>query len=72
MPKTKKPQRGGKREGAGRKPLTPGVNLRENQVTISLSPELLGAIDKERGDTPRSTYLRKILEERFLPTSPEQ
>lgn len=66
MPRTKKPQHGGKREGAGRKPFTEGVKLRDNQVTMSLSPELIAHIDKERGDTPRSAFLRAFLEKHFL------
>lgn len=69
MPRTKKPERGGKREGAGRKPLTEGIRLRDHQITTSLPAELLDRIDKARGDVPRSAFLRDFLEKSFPPSA---
>lgn len=47
MPEPKKPGRGGRREGAGRK-LPPGATGRKLGLTVYLRPEVLAAV-KVRG-----------------------
>lgn len=62
MPKIKKPQHGGKREGAGRYPrLSTEAAGREHQVSVALTPELIEGLDAIRGDTSRSAYLRALV-----------
>lgn len=59
------PQRGGKREGAGRKPIH---GVRMEQRGISLPPPVWAIVDTLRGSQSESQWLLGII--RLIPTPP--
>ncbi|MCK4718651.1 MAG: hypothetical protein KAT70_08290 [Thermoplasmata archaeon] len=45
--------------------------MAKEKITISVDERVLGLIDRQRGDTKRSTYINSALEEFFHPRAPE-
>jgi hypothetical protein len=41
----------------------------DTRVKVGLSEELLAKVDQERGDIPRERWLRRLVEERFEPST---
>jgi hypothetical protein len=41
----------------------------DTRVKVGLSEELLAKVDQERGDVPRERWLRRLVEERFEPST---
>jgi len=44
----------------------------KKKITISIDTELLNTIDRQRGNTKRSTYINEIIDRHFMPTVPEE
>ena len=63
-----KPTRGGKREGAGRKPGS-GLGRTVKTSSISLPPALWGKLDEIRGDNSRSAWVADKIKKSRTKTS---
>lgn len=59
--KTKQPQHGGQREGAGR----PKTENETQQVAVRFSLPLLAKIDQARGELTRSDWIRDAVEKQL-------
>jgi len=46
--------------------------MSKEKITISVDERILEIMDRQRGDTKRSTYINAVLEEYFQPRSPEE